>query len=197
MFLTLLSLFPQGNSTVIPPRTRTPSIIPHMTSTPSITPQNWLAVWPTMAAWNLDWPGGSRAWSKTATSSRIQTMTGMAVRLLGLLSEILYAEIEACVKRLHQSSLIHISQTHGPLARYSKLQDVHAPGMGGTISPPPRVRDPDMHHGTCVTDVPGSLTSCFLWCRWRGKRSQHSRCMRNPQFCVSGKRSMHWIDMAI
>ena len=24
--------------------------------------------------------------------------------------------------------------------------------------------------------------------RWRGKRSRHSRCMRNPQFYVSGKR---------
>ena len=57
-----------------------------------------------------------------------------------------------------------------------------------------RVSDPDMHHGTCVTYVPccmpGSLTSCFLWIRWRGKRSRHSRCMHNPQFYVSGKRPM-------
>ena len=68
---------------------------------------------------------------------------------------------------------------------------------------PPRFSDPDMHHGTCVTHVPccmsGSLTSSFLWNRWRGKRSRHSRRMRNPQFCVSGKRPMvgpwvaHWI----
>ena len=39
--------------------------------------------------------------------------------------------------------------------------------------PPPRVSDPDMHHGTCVTHVPwcmsGSLTSGFLWNRLRGK----------------------------
>ena len=28
----------------------------------------------------------------------------------------------------------------------------------------------------------------FLWSRWRRKRSRHSRCMRNPQFYVSGKR---------
>ena len=61
---------------------------------------------------------------------------------------------------------------------------------------PPRVSDPDMHHGTCVTLVPwcmpGSLTSGFLWSRWRGK---HSRRMRNPQFYVSGKRPMddRWI----
>ena len=44
---------------------------------------------------------------------------------------------------------------------------VHAPGMPGTFSPPPRVSYPDMHHGTCVVHVPwcipGSLTSGFLW----------------------------------
>ena len=55
-----------------------------------------------------------------------------------------------------------------------------------------RIVDPDMHHGTCMTHVPwcmpGSLTSSFLWSRWRGKRSRHSRRMRNPQFYVSGKR---------
>ena len=58
----------------------------------------------------------------------------------------------------------------------------------------PRVSDPDMHHGTCVTHVPWcipvSLTSGFLWSRWQGKRSQHSRRMRNPQFYISGKRIM-------
>ena len=45
--------------------------------------------------------------------------------------------------------------------------------MPGTFSPPPRVSDPIMHHGTCVTHVPwcmpGSLTSSFLWSRWWGK----------------------------
>ena len=62
-------------------------------------------------------------------------------------------------------------------------------GMPVTFSPPPRVSDPDMHHGTFVTDVlwcmPGSLTSSFLWSRWRGNRSRHSRCICNPQFYVS------------
>ena len=60
--------------------------------------------------------------------------------------------------------------------------------------PPPRFSVPDMHHGTCVTQVPwcmpGSLTSGFLWSWWRGKCSRHSRRMRNPRFCVSGKRPM-------
>ena len=65
--------------------------------------------------------------------------------------------------------------------------------MPGTFSPPPQVSYPNMHHGTCVTHVPwcmpGSLISGFLWRRW-GKRTLHSRRMRNPQFCVSGKRSI-------
>ena len=54
-----------------------------------------------------------------------------------------------------------------------KIAGAHAPGMPGTFSPRPRVSDPDMHHGTCVTHVPwcmsGSLTSGFLWSRSRGK----------------------------
>ena len=82
----------------------------------------------------------------------------------------------------------------GPLVRYVKLRVAHAPGMPGTFSPPPRIGDPDIHYGTCVTHVPwcmpGSLTSGFPWCRWRGKRSWHSWRMRKPQFYVSGKRPM-------
>ena len=83
---------------------------------------------------------------------------------------------------------------HGPLTRYEKLQVAHAPGMPGTFPPPPRVSDPDMHHGTGVTHVPwcmpGSLTNGFHWSRWRGKHSRHSRRMHNPQLYVSGKRPM-------
>ena len=75
-----------------------------------------------------------------------------------------------------------------------KMRLAHAPGMPGTFSPTPRVSDPDIHNGTCVTHVPwcmsGSLTSGFLWSRWRGNRSRHSRRMRNPQFYVFGKRPM-------
>ena len=81
---------------------------------------------------------------------------------------------------------------YGPRARYAKLRVAHASGMPGTLSPPPRVSDPDMHHGTCVTHVPwcmsGSLTRSFIWSRWQGKHSRHSRRMCNSQFNVAGKR---------
>ena len=87
-----------------------------------------------------------------------------------------------------------ICDIHGSFYWCVKLRIAHAPGMPGTFSLPPRVSDPDMHHGTCVTHVPwyapGSLTSGFHWCRWRGKRSWHSRRMRNTQFYVSDKRPM-------
>ena len=80
---------------------------------------------------------------------------------------------------------------HGPLARYVKLWVAHAPAIPRTFFPPPRVSDPDMHHGTCVTHVPwymlGSLTSGFLWSRWRGKRSRRSWCMRNPQWLIQSR----------
>ena len=50
---------------------------------------------------------------------------------------------------------VHLSTSsgpcNGPLTRYVKLRVAHAPGMPGTFPPPPRVIDPDMHHGTCVT----------------------------------------------
>ena len=81
---------------------------------------------------------------------------------------------------------------HEHLTRYVKLWDAHAPGVPGTFFPPPRVGDPDMHHGTCEMPwcMPGSVTSGFLVSRCRGKRSQHSRRMRNPQFYASGKKAM-------
>ena len=85
---------------------------------------------------------------------------------------------------------------NGPLTRYANLRVAHAPGIPGTFSTPPRISDPDMHHDTCVMHVPwcmpGSLTSSFLWSRWRGKRSRYFRRMYNPQFCVSVKRPIRY-----
>ena len=67
------------------------------------------------------------------------------------------------------------------------MRVAHAPGMPVTLSPPPRVSDPDMHQCTCVMHVPwcmpGSLTCSFLWGRWRGKRSRPSR----PGTCATRK----------
>ena len=89
---------------------------------------------------------------------------------------------------------------HGPLTRYVKLRVANALGMPGTFSTPMWFSDPSMHHGTCVTHVPwcmpGSLTGDFHWSRWRGKRSRHSRRMRNPQFCVSGKRPIARVQIS-
>ena len=86
----------------------------------------------------------------------------------------------------------HNKQAYGPLVEYVNLRVAHAPGMPETFSPQPRVSDPDMHHDMCVTHVlwcmSGSLTSGYLWSRWREKRSRHLRRMRNPHFHVSGKR---------
>ena len=87
-------------------------------------------------------------------------------------------------------------ERHEPLTRYVKLWIAHAPGMWGTFSPTARVIDPDLHHGTCVTHVPwcmsGSITSGFRLSWWRGKRSRHSRRMRNPQFYLSDKTPMEF-----
>ena len=63
---------------------------------------------------------------------------------------------------------MRVFPSHWHLFRYVKLRVAHAPGM---LSPPARVSDPEMHHGTCVTHVPWcmpkSLTSGLLWSRWR------------------------------
>ena len=75
-----------------------------------------------------------------------------------------------------------------------RIAVAHVMRIPGTFSPPPRVSDPGMHHGTCVTHVPwcmpGSLISGFLWSWWRGNRPRLSRRMCNLQFYVTGKRSM-------
>ena len=100
--------------------------------------------------------------------------------------------VRICHIHLNYLSAVYSLHYHGPLARYIKLRVPHAPGMPGTFYPPLRVSEPDMHHGACATNVPwcmpGSLIGVFFWSRWRGKRSRHSRCMCNPQFCASGKR---------
>ena len=67
--------------------------------------------------------------------------------------------------RLYNVSLLWDIEHFYQLAscQIRKTVRAHAPGIPGTFSPPARVSDPDMHHGTCVTHVPwcmpGSLTN--------------------------------------
>ena len=49
----------------------------------------------------------------------------------------------------------------------------------------PPVSDPGMHHVTCVTHVPWCMS--WLLTRSDGEMLPAFRCMRNPQFYVSGK----------
>ena len=86
----------------------------------------------------------------------------------------LHSANEVCCRTEYINIVVKTAH-HRHLTKYVKLRVAHAPGMPGTFSPSSRVSDPDMHHGTCVTHVPwcmpGSLTSDFLWSRWRGKTS--------------------------
>ena len=119
---------------------------------------------------------------------------------IGIIGDNLYQIITTIFVIPYQLSNIGAEAKHHTmglsLTRYVKLWVVHAPGMPGTFSPLPRVSDPDIKLGTCMTHVswctPGSLASSFLWSRWRRKRSRHSRRMHYPQCHVYGERPMQW-----
>ena len=85
-------------------------------------------------------------------------------------------------------------ESHGLLAIYVKLWVAHAPGMPGTFSPPPRLSDPDMHHGMCMKSVAGKMFPAFPGA-WATRnftylvRGPLSICMANPyiftySYCV-------------
>ena len=83
---------------------------------------------------------------------------------------------------------------HGLLTWFVKLGVAQTSGIPGTFSPPStsketassRFRHASRHvRGARVVMHVGIANQ-----RWRGKRSRHSRRMRNPQFYVSGKRPM-------
>ena len=65
------------------------------------------------------------------------------------------------------------SDCHWPLTRYIKLRVAHAPGMPGTFSPPPRVSNPDMYHGTWVTHVPWCMLGSPI--SWRETFPAHAQ----------------------
>ena len=78
------------------------------------------------------------------------------------------------------------SAANGPLIKYVKLRLAHAPGMPETFSPSLTSKETASWPSRAVMHV-GIANS-----QWRGKRSRHSRSMRNPQFYVSGKRPILW-----
>ena len=84
------------------------------------------------------------------------------------------------------------SDLHGPLTRYVKLCVAHAPGMPGTFSPPPTSKETASYrsrHASRHVRNARAVMHVGIANPWRrGKRSRHSRRMRNPQFYVSGKR---------
>ena len=81
---------------------------------------------------------------------------------------------------------------HGPIVRYVKLWVAHAPGMPGTFLPPPTSKEiasqRPRHASRRVRHARAVMHVGIANPRWRGKRSRHSRCMRNPKFYVSVKR---------
>ena len=102
---------------------------------------------------------------------------------------------------------IHISLfleagSRGPFTRYVKLRVIHAPGMPGRSSPTPTSTPTptpketgwlrSQHGSRHVHYVRAVMHVGIANPRWRGKRSRHSRCMRNPQVYVIGKRPMQW-----
>ena len=114
------------------------------------------------------------------------------VTMLGPTASIVLTSSNLSSSRLRRSSSLIITlMTTRASWQIRKIVGCACAGNVGNVFP---ATDPDVHHGTCMTHLPwcmpGSLTSGFLWSRWRGKRSRHSRRMRNPQFYESGRRPM-------
>ena len=89
--------------------------------------------------------------------------------------------------------VITLLPVRGPLTRYVNLCVAHTLVCRGRFSchrrqRKPLVSDSGKDHGTCVTHVGMhvGIANPRLW----GKRSRHSRRMRNPPFYVYGKRPM-------
>ena len=102
-----------------------------------------------------------------------------------------------CTKEaLHIEVMTWKPLLHGPLARYENLRVAHAPGIPETFSLPPRLSDPHMHHGTCVTHVrwfmSGSLTSGFLWSQWRSFEVPASPVHAQPAILHSWQEAHYW-----
>ena len=87
-----------------------------------------------------------------------------------------------------------VIMSDGPLHRCAILGVAHAPGMPGLFSPTPISKETPFcrsrHASRHVRHAHAMMHVGIANLRCRGKRSWHSRRMRNPQYCVSGKRPM-------
>ena len=94
---------------------------------------------------------------------------------------------------VHLNSLAYLNfLARMPNTRYVKLRVVHAPGMPGTFYP---ATDFKGNRQLATRYVSRHVRDGVAYPQWRGKRSRHSRRMRNPQFYVSGKRPVViWIS---
>ena len=88
--------------------------------------------------------------------------------------------------------IVDQTRGNGPLTRYVKLWVAHAPGMPGTFSSKKTAIWRSKHATRHVRHARAMMHVGTANPRWRGKRSRHFRCMRNPQFYVFGIRPMLW-----
>ena len=105
------------------------------------------------------------------------------INLLNLNLNLIWSKYVAHNHRHSEANLYNITVTMG------LLPDAHNRGLRMRRERFPRHRG--LAIPTCImarASRTWSLTSGFLWSRWRGKRSRHSRRMHNPQFSVSDKR---------
>ena len=111
----------------------------------------------------VNWALGNKNkwhWNQNKTIFIPEKENKNVVYKMGVLPSMCYCisyQSHTCMASKHLHRCVH-----GPLYRYVKLRVAHAPGMPGTFSTPPRVSDPDMHHGTCVTHVPWCMTGSHL-----------------------------------
>ena len=79
---------------------------------------------------------------------------------------------------------------HGPLTRYLKSKIAHTGNAGVTFSSPPPLKETasqrSRHEPRHVRDAHAVMNVGIANPRWAGKRSRHSRRMRNSEFWVSG-----------
>ena len=97
---------------------------------------------------------GCDNWEHTSVNFKSKYYSFHSRRSICKIVSIMVALTSRLQRDNQQHQAFSLLLVNGLLARYVKLRVVHAPGMPGMFSSPPRVSDPDMYHGTCVTHVP-------------------------------------------